>query len=270
MADEELAPEGSEALELAPETQTEAAETAETPESQPDPIEALAAKMGWAPKDQFRGNADDWKPADEFIIAGKDIQRNLSRELKEVKATVSNMSRTTATLLEQQLAERDAYWQQQRREAVEMGDLAAVDRADEERKKLRQQPAVAPAMDPAVESFTQKHSAWFNKDAEATQYAINRAQIYADQGLSTARQLAAVEQDMKGIFPELFPAPAKPAPSVSRPASRAATTSNRGKSLHDMPAEAQAVARDMVARGVIPNTDVYVTNYFNQPERKVG
>lgn len=235
----------------------------------PNPIEALAAEMGWAPKDQFRGDPEDWKPADQFIRAGKDIQRNMSRELKELKSTVSNISRTSATLLEQQLAERDAYWQRQRREAIESGDQEAVDHADQQRQQIRAQMPTVQAVDPATENFTQKHASWWQKDHEATQYAINRAQHYADQGLSAARQLAAVEQDMKGIFPDLFPAPAKAPPSVSRPASRAATTSNRGKSLHDLPAEAQAVARDMVARGVIPNTDVYVTNWFNQPERRV-
>lgn len=234
-----------------------------------NPVEALASEMGWAPKDQFRGDPEDWKPADQFIRAGKDIQRNMSRELKELKSTVTNISRTSATLLEQQLAERDAYWRQQRQEAIDAGDHAAVDHADAQRQKIQQQaPVVQAPLDPAAESFTQKHAGWWEKDIEATKYAINRAQHYADQGLSSARQLAAVEQDMKGIFPDLFPAPPKPAPSVARPASRSAATTNRSKSLHDLPAEAQAVARDMVARGVIPNTEVYVANWFNQPERR--
>jgi hypothetical protein len=237
----------------------------------PDPVEALASKMGWAPKEAFRGPEEDWKPADEFIIAGKDIQRNLSRDLRELKSTVSNMSRTSATLLEQQLAERDAYWANKKREAVEAGDFEAVEHADEQRQQIRQQvPAVQAVDDPAVSRFKERNAGWFDKDPEATNYAVNRADFYAKQGLSHARQLAAVEQDMRGIFPDLFPAPAKPAPRVAQPGSRAAAPSNRGKSLHDIPPEAQAVARDMVERGVIPNTDVYVTNWFNQPGRKVG
>jgi hypothetical protein len=36
-----------------------------------------------------------------------------------------------------------------------------------------------------------------------------------------------------------------------------------------MPADAQAVARDMADRGVIASTDIYVKNYFAN-ERKVG
>lgn len=274
MADEMDPVEGLPDGEPAPgaeETQGDVAVATEA-EGQEDenPVEVIASKLGWAPKEQFRGNPEDWKPADEFIIAGKDIQRSMSRELKELKSTVTNISRTSATLLEQQLAERMAAVEQQRREAIDLGDHEAVERADQQRQQIQRQMPTPQVVDPAGQSFAEKHAGWFNKDPEATNYAFRRAQFYADQGLSSARQLAAVEQDMKGIFPDLFPAPAKPAPSVARPASRSAVTSNRGKSLHDLPAEAQAVARDMVARGVIPNTEVYVTNWFNQPERKVG
>lgn len=273
MADELDPTEGLPGSEVAPgndDVQLAAVDDGDVVDTAADPVEALASEMGWAPKDQFRGDPEDWKPADQFIRAGKDIQRNMSRELKELKGTVSNISRTSAALLEQQLAERDAYWTQQRREAIEAGDQEAVDHADAQRQKIQQQAPTVQVVDPATETFTQKHAGWWQKDPEATNYAINRADYYAKQGLSAARQLAAVEQDMKGIFPDLFPAPAKAAPSVARPASRAASPSSRGKSLHDLPAEAQAVARDMVARGVIPNTEVYVTNWFNQPERKVG
>lgn len=234
----------------------------------PDPIEALASKMGWAPKDQFRGNAEDWKPADEFIIAGKDIQRNLSRDLRELKSTVSNMSRTSATLLEQQLEQRRAELEAQFNDAVESGDTQAARHVTTKIAELQQQQPPT-ANDPAVEGFMQKHAAWFNKDPEATNYAVSRADHYARQGLSAARQLAAVEQDMRGVFPDLFPAPAKPAPRVAQPGSRAAASSARGKSLHDLPSEAQAVARDMHERLGIP-IETYVKNWFNQPERKVG
>lgn len=235
-----------------------------------NPIEALASEMGWAPKEQFRGDPEDWKPADQFIRAGKDIQRNMSRELRELKSTVTNISRTSATLLEQQLAERDAYWQQQRNEAIDIGDRDAVAHADAQRAKIQQaMPTVQAPVDPATESFTAKHAGWWQKDAEATQYAITRAGHYAEQGLSAARQLAAVEQDMKGVFPDLFPAPAKAAPQVARPGSRTAVTSSRTKGLHDLPAEAQAVARDMHERLGIP-LETYVKNYFSQTERKVG
>jgi hypothetical protein len=276
VADENLSPDvGTEAVIAPPEAET--GEQQANPESQsdegnaaPNPVEALAVELGWAPRDQFRGDPELWKPADEFIRAGKDIQRNLSRDLKDLKSTVSNMSRTSATLLEQQLAERDAYWESRKREAVEAGDYAAVEHADQQRAQIKQQVPTTQAPTSEGQQFIERNSKWYGKDQEATAYAVSRADHYARQGLSAARQLAAVEQDMRGVFPDLFPPPAKQPPAVARPASRTASVSNRTKGFHDLPAEAQAVARDMVDRGVIPTTDHYVTNYFNQPERKVG
>lgn len=268
MADELDPTEGLPGSEVAPgeeETQTEVIENVEQADP-PDPIEALASKMGWAPKDQFRGNADDWKPADEFIIAGKDIQRNLSRELREVRSTVDNISRTSAALFEQQLAEKRAELETQFNAAVDEGDHQAARHVTTKIAQLEARAPVAPA-DPATDAFIQKHAGWFNKDAEATSYAVARADHYAKQGLAPARQLAAVEQDMRGVFPDLFAAPAKPAPRVAQPASRTAATSSRKKGFHDLPAEAQAVAKDMHDRLGIP-LETYVTNYF--AERKVG
>jgi hypothetical protein len=234
-----------------------------------NPIEALATELGWAPKDQFRGNPDDWKPADEFIRAGREIQRNLSRDLRGVKETVANMSRTSAALLEQQLERQRAELEARFTSAVEEGDPEAARAARTQIDRLEASAPTAQAPAPEGQQFAEKHSSWFGKDREATAYAANRCDHYAKMGLSPARQLAAVEQDMKPLFPELFPAPAKQPPVVAAPGSRTAATSGRKKSFHDLPAEAQKVAKDMAERTGIKIED-YVSNYFAQPERKVG
>lgn len=237
----------------------------------PNPVEALAADLGWSPKDKFRGNPDDWKPADEFIRAGRDIQRNVSRELKEVRSLAENMSRTSAAIVEQQIASKRAELESKFKDAVDAGDTqAAFDTSQQINRLSLNAPTVAPPQPPEVQDFTRRHASWFNQNEEATAYAVNRSNHYAAQGLSPARQLAAVEQDMKKHFPDLFPAPAKAPPQVRQPPGRTATTSARAKSFHDLPAEAQKVAKDMVERGVIPSTDLYVANFFAQNERKVG
>lgn len=278
MADDTLLPEGEAEGNVAPPENEAPApdlngdDRAEGGDTPPDPIEELAKELRWVPRDQFRGNPEDWKPADEFIRAGRDIQQKVSRELKEVRATVENMSRTSAAVLEQQLAQKKEELEARYTEAVEAGDPNAARQIDRKIASLEAQaPAYTGPPTDEGQRFAERNASWYGKDQEATRYAVVRAQHYADQGVvNPARQLAAVEKDMRELFPELFPKPAKPAPSVAQPTSRTATTSARKKSLHDLPAEAQAVARDMVERGVIPNTDIYVTNYFNQPERKVG
>lgn len=270
MADEELVS----AEELEPTGAPVEGEAEQEPDpnvndAEPGPIEALASEMGWAPKDQFRGSPDDWKPADEFIRAGREIQRNLSRELKDVKGAVENISRTSASILAERIAERDAYWQSKRNEAIDAGDREAVEFADQQRENLRQT-MPAPQTGPSQEglSFVEKHATWFGKDTEATEYATNRCLHYAKEGLSQARQLAAVERDMKDLFPDLFPAQ-RPAPSVARPGSRTVTQTSRKKGFHDLTREEQLIAKDMADRGVIPNVEAYVTHRFKN-EGKVG
>lgn len=277
MADEELAPEGDAGSELAPGAEDPNLQTDQPPADEggdndaPDPIADLATELGWVPKAQFRGNADDWKPADEFIRAGRDIQRNLSRDLRDVKTTVATMARTSAAIMEDRLRAQREELEGRFDQAVESGDTEAARAARTQLARLETEaPAtVAPPPTPEGQNFAQKHAVWFNKDQEATNYALARADHYAKQGLAGARQLAAVEKDMKDVFPDLFPAPAKQPAAVHRPSSRSATASNRAKTFHDLPREAQEVARGMVDRGVLPNTEAYVKSYFEN-ERKVG
>jgi hypothetical protein len=238
------------------------------PEEAPDPVAEIASELGWVPKEQFRGNPDEWKPAKDFIRAGKDIQKTTRRELKEVRSIVENMSRTHAALFEQQLAEKDAYWQGKLRESVDAGDLEGVEHAAQQRQKL-QQAHPSQSVPPETAEFLRRNDAWFDKDPLATQRAREVVDAYAKAKRSPAEQLEAAERQVRKEFPELFPQPAKAPPSVAQPPSRAASATSRAKGFHDMPKPFQDAAREMVERGAIPNTDVYVANYFKQ-QRKVG
>lgn len=259
MADDEVTGAEPEVID-APVEGVEQAETVQADDA-PDPIAALASELGWTPKEQFTGDPERWKPADQFIRDGRDIQKDTSRQLREMRATVDNMSRTSATILEQQLARQRQELESQLDTAVENGDAGQVRQVQERIAQVEQQRPRTVVQDPAGQSFVERHASWWNKDTEATNYAIQRADHYAQQGIVGERQTAAVERDMRGIFPEKFPAPAKQAPGVAKPAGRTATTSSRVKGLHDLPAEAQAVARDYKERLGIP-VETYVANYF--------
>jgi len=229
------------------------------------PVEALAAKAGWTPKDQWHGDPDKWRPADEFLIVGKERMGSVSKELKTVREQMDHMARTSAALLEQQVAEKRAEFEARFDTAVEEGDREAARQARTQIDNL----AVPQAPVPEGRNFAEKHSKWFGVDQEATAFAANRCDHYAKMGLSHARQLQAVENEMKPLFPDLFPPPAKAAATVAPPAGRTATAGSR-ESFHHMPKVAQDTAKDMVERGVIPNTDAYVKNWFEQQKRKVG
>ena len=61
--------------------------------AEPSEIEQKAMKMGWTPKDQFKGSPDKWRPADEFVERGENM-------LPIIKAQVKRQDREIAELKE--------------------------------------------------------------------------------------------------------------------------------------------------------------------------
>lgn len=229
------------------------------------PVEQLARDIGWTPKDQFKGDPDQWKPADEFIRTGRDVQRTLAKDVKALKSNIDNMARTNAAILQQQLADREAYWQGEYTSAIELGDRGAADNANRQAQLVQRQYAetTRPVVTNEAAEFAERNKGWFQKDPLATERAFAITETYARAGKSTHEQLEAAERQVRKEFPELFGS-GKTAPSVNGSGNRTAGVSSRTKSFHDLPADAQKVAKDMVDRGVIPNTDSYVKNWFKQ------
>jgi hypothetical protein len=260
VADEELPLEEAVEQETVPETPPQ-----EEAPQEPSPVETLAMDLGWRPKDQFRGDPEKWKPAEDFIRAGRDIQRSMSQELKEVKDTVTRISSTSQTLLEQQLAERDAFWAAKQKEAEEESDIGAYKQATEARQSLQGSRDGPPP--PEIQSFVQR-SPWFgyNGNRLATRVAIEVAEEKARQGRPPNEQAEAAEAEVKKRFPELFPAPPKPAPTVAAPTSRSTGSRKGGKTFNDMPPEAQAMARDYLERRGIP-LEKYTELFFKDQEK---
>jgi hypothetical protein len=251
-------------------------------QAEPEAITALASEMGWVPRDQFRGDPDDWKPATDFIRTGKDIQRGLSRELRGVRDEVSRISRTSADLAEQvrerAVAERDAYWARVQAKGVEEGKQDVVDRAVDERMKIRVEAEkakdTAPDNGPPPETaaFVERHKAWFNVDSLATMRAQEICDQLAKRGVAIPEQLQQAERAIRKEFPELFPKSAKQPAGVQTGQSRSSGgSSSKARGYADMPAESQAMARDMLDRHGIP-LEKTAESYWKEAEkqRKVG
>lgn len=254
MADEDLAPtEGAEALELAPETQEEAQQLT---------VEGLAAELGWAPKDQFKGDPERWKPADEFIRAGRDIQQTLSRELRTVRQEVERFGRVAADITEDRVRQRDQHWQAKLAEAVDAGDHEGARQATQEIAKLAAQQPAQPASPPSEVADWVSRNEWFTKDPLAAMRAREVTDRLAQQGMSVPQQLEAAERAIRKEFPEHFAAPAKQPPATQTGQSRKAAPSNRARGFADMPAESQQMARDMVRRNPSVTLEAIATSYW--------
>lgn len=256
--------------ELAPE---EGQETITSPEEEqkPDPVADLASQMGWVPQDQFRGDPEDWKPAADFIKAGRDINRNLSRELRGMREQVERVGQATSHLIEERVAARDAYWKDIHTKAVEKGDTELAERAHDERVKLTQEKPQATSGDPPeTTDFKARNASWFGVDDVATLRAMEVGESMRRLGKSIPEQLQAAERVIKKEFPELFKAPSKTPAQTQTAETRSASTTSRAKGFADMPAESQKMALDYEKRHGIKR-DTFAQSYWaDQQKRKVG
>jgi hypothetical protein len=235
----------------------------------PDPVADLARTMGWRPKEQFKGDPNLWKPADQYIKAGAEIQRGLSRDLKELRGTVDNMTRTQGAILEQTLAEQRDRLVARYNRAVEDGDAQtsfqvgrAIDNLNGQARALQQQPGPQIEAPPPEAVDWIDRNPWFHKDPLARDLALNVAERYANAGEPADVQLAAAEREVRKLYPHLFGAASKPPPEVAQPGGRGGSGVKKGSTYADLPQEAKKVAKDMAERGVIPSVEAYAKQYW--------
>lgn len=251
MADEELAPDGDEALEL---------ERDEDQQEEREPTASeIAARMGWRPKDEWQGDPEAWKPADKFILDGGDIQKTTSRELKAVRDQLDRIGNVTETIIQDKVAQARSEWEAKIRQAAIDGDEEAT------LALARQQPG-APQQrngaDPTVAAWVAQRP-WMNTDPAAAAVARAVSEQYAS--LPVERQLEEAEKAVRARFPEHFPRAAKDPPATQTGSSRKAAPSNKIKGFADMPDDAQKLARDYEDRLNVKKED-FAKSYWRNRE----
>lgn len=225
----------------------------------------IAAQMGWRPKEEWQGDPEAWKPAEKFILDGRDINQSLSRELKSVREEVSRIGSTNAQILADKLAEKEAEWKARVAQATEEGDTAAVFKLADERPA-----ASTPAnrVDPAVERWKAANP-WFESHPRAKALAAKITVDLAAQGYDTETQLREAEAEVRERYPQLFKPPAKDPPATQTAASRNPNPSNRVKGFADMPQDAQAAALEMERLNGVKKDDYAKYYWQNETKRKV-
>lgn len=247
-------------------------ETVDEITEQTSPVsEAEARDYGWTAKEEFKGPAEKWRPADEYLQWAKQSGRlpksefdefrrqfpAIRRENGELKAELGEVKQTLKEFVEfSSKAEQRAY-ERARKEieakienaaanadqgAVRAG-MAELDRLEKphvapEPKKTAD---VAPKVDPAIQDWLDKNQ-WYTRDKALNGYAT---EIYGElersaPGMSTDERLAETRKLTIEKFPEKFGINPnrERAGSVAEP--RGDTGSRkRGKTYDDLPADAK-------------------------------
>lgn len=253
-------------------------EKSEQQASTPEPSEAekIAMEQGWVPKEQWKGNPDDWRPAKEFNDRGELFTRikSQSKELAELRKAME-------FLTEQQKKQYDAGFQQaikelksERDAALQEGDVLKAqqitDKIDEVKEQHQAQRAAMPKQErPEVTpSVTFKswfdQNKWYTKDKALTAYADSVGFEYKRENPDSteADMLAYVSKEVKKEFPHKFQTSPKGPPSPDGEGRDTTRTSSEGgyRSLENNMTEEQK----SIMRTILKSTGMTKEQYFKQ------
>lgn len=206
-------------------------------------VESLAAEMGWKPEADYTG-ATPWKPARDFIKTERDISREMRKNVKQLADRVERMAAAGTKATERALMQQAQELERKFADAVENKDTKGAAEAAREMRELEQE--ARRDFDPVkTESDFAAQNKWYNKDEEATAYAIAISQRLAAQGRSVEDQLEAAATGVRKRFPELFedtkaPPPKKDPPALHTPQGGTRRAKERG--FADLPPEVKRAA----------------------------
>ena len=253
--------------------------------------EERARLQGWVPKDEFRGDPDKWKTAEDFLEWGEKIvpiqkERTVALESKLDQAIgdIKKLTQTQANLLKlQKTTSERAYKkavrdiQARQRQAVEDRDTATYDALEQERESLDEQNTEqAPEQydennpHPEFTKWTQKNMWYGNgdgKDIELTAFANGIADAVANERtdlVGTPGFYDEITRRVQKAFPDRFR-------TKSRPPETEGTGDGegndlklpKGKSYKNLPADAKAACDDFVTQGLMTKEE-YCATYFEE------
>lgn len=251
------------------------------------PEEVKARRLGWVSKDEFKGDPEHWRPAEEFLERGEKIlpialrnndrlQRrldSLENELRETKDSARELVDYTAK------SEQRAYERAKREleakieQATANADVNAARGAMQELDALTKDHAPAPKkveqpksdikIDPEIQDWIGRET-WFNRDRALNGYAIDAYdQLQRDKpGLTQTELLAEVKRRTVAKFPEKFGInPEREGAAMVASPSGGSAPKRNGKSYENLPAEAKK-ACDKFVRDIPGYTkEKYVADY---------
>jgi hypothetical protein len=250
-------------------------------------VEQRAMRLGWVPKDQFKGDPDKHRSAEEFLDRGvnmlpllqrdnEKLHRGMSRlekRLEEQSRVFEEFQKHSEQALEREYKRGKSEVEARLDRAIQEADVAGAQQARRELADLendKPKPVERKAepekqqADPDIQEWMGEN-AWFNKDQTLTAYAgeifgeLERTQT----GRTRRDLLAETKKKVMERFPEKFGInPRREAASaVGEPSGGTGGTKKKGKTYDDLPADAKKACDKFVR--TIPNytREKYVASY---------
>ena len=221
--------------------------------------EEKAMKMGWVPKDEFKGDPNNWRPAEEFVERGENmipiIRKNLSKAEQRAKAAEdkANAALEHMKLLRNKLHEREvANIEKAKREAVANGDTDTYDRLSSETPDLPEfKEEEIPKGQKIMEEWLPDNP-WYGQDYEKTAEADKYGEFLARTRPDLVGTRDYLEEVAKHISEKFSNQNRKRPAAVDSGTPKASTTA--GSLFSKLDNEAKATFNMMVTRGIFSNT----------------
>lgn len=253
----------------------------------PNEAESRAKRLGWVPLEDFKGDPNKHRSAEEFLERGETLLPILKRDNDKLHEGMSRLERRLAdqektfgqfaefaTKAEERAYKRALSELEAKRDAaIETADVNAAKSAQRQIDELNKDAAAVPkvtkteeqpAVDPTVSAWIREND-WFDKDPALRGFALkvfDRLEK-ATPGRAKSEMLAETKQKVMEKFPEDFGINPKRegAGAVNEPGGGTAPRKKSGKTYEDLPAEAKKACDKFVR--TIPNytRDKYVKDY---------
>jgi len=185
-------------------TDQETNQEVESPEVSPDVEKAMSG--GWRPKDEWKGDADDWVSAKRFNQTGE-LMESVSSLRKRVDRQSEDFDKRTARqvkLHEAQTKHAIDNLIEKRDNAVDMADRDAVNKIQGQIDELGTQPEeVAPAKDTQDLDNWNIANPWINEETPKSAYAFQQYGKYCKAGNSDIESIRLMEADISKEFPAI-------------------------------------------------------------------
>lgn len=252
-------------------------------------IETEARDYGWAPKENFKGPAERWRPADEYVEWAKQSGRLprgefdkvvkalpvIKQENEQLKAKLAEVSDTLNQFVEFSTKAEERAFNRAKAELeakveaaannadpaaakAAMAELAAL-KPEPPKPKVETKPAVA--LDPVIQDWLGKET-WYSDPKNRSLNAFATELFDELSGMPTDKRLEEVKRRTVEKFPEKFGInPAREgAAAVATPRGEAPRRKT-GKTYEDLPAEAKKACDKFVKQIPGYTRDKYVKDY---------
>ncbi len=258
-------------------------------EIQSDPkIVEEAVSTGWVPKEQFKGNLEKWRPAEEWVDRGREFIPFIKSENKDLKTQVTTLNdklSKTQEMIDRMLKVQTKYSEdfyntklseinEQKLQAVEAGDKDRFKTLELQAATLKKpEPLkVEPVIHDDVKRWINENQEWFEKDPQLTQYA----RYIGDQMSRNKDPLATpgneyafckkIEEEVKKTFHHKFTNQNQQRSEMDDTNTRGGETKPKGKGWNDLPLDAKNLCNkmisDMALQGRTYTKEQYVKDYY--------